>query len=161
MLVQAVCQAHIEKHCLSNGSLSSELVPLLRSSVFFLPSYCNTKCICMYTLCSSSFRKPLAFVLGLHQLPASSLLTCDQDILNWNRMFSTNSLSLLWTRWHILAKWVWLLECVLGVCAESSPFIPNPMWLLTPRPLGASYFASGPLDLVAILVFFLFHSDFL
>lgn len=72
----------------------------------------------------------------------SSLIMCDQAILNWNCIFSTNSLSwfgLFEPRWHKTAKLIWLLVCVLEVCFGPSLFIPYPMWLLTPGPLSTSY----------------------
>lgn len=72
-----------------------------------------------------------------------SLLTCGQGILNWNCMFSTNSLSLLWTLWATLTHSC-QKDLTPGVCPWSLPWtLPlysQPHWLLTPGPLSTSYF---------------------
>lgn len=58
---------HLET-CLPTDSpnLADLLVPLLGNLVFFSAILLQNKYICVYALCSSSFRKYLAFVLWLH-----------------------------------------------------------------------------------------------
>lgn len=136
---------------------------LLQFSIF-LPSYCKAKYVCIYTSCSSSFGKSLAFVFGLY--PAVHVLLPQVQpghlklklyFLHKFTVLALDSLSCTDTA----AKWIWLLQCVLGVCLGPSPLYSLSHVTLTPEPLCVSYFASGALDLIAILVFFLFNSNFL